>query len=740
MHTQRRIYRGLGLLLALVAAACERAAPSPPPAAPSPVQPKVIEPRALENPVPLWENGTITGQIDASAAATKGYVVVDLGEVWTPYIFTEGQSDDGQPLANSYRATYLQLARGEFGDDYVGERARRDKYLELYGIMPTLAWLRERMQTLGGRACLETLDLSPLAEVESVDAHPTARAAARSAQEHTRLRAALTALAQRHAVATIEDIDPERLRTRELQSLQRYFALAAAHRAVEAAQQRLACEGFLPPDAAVTRGVLDPRTRQALMEFERRHRIHGWGQLSADTLAVLRTPPLQAELQGLLRVLTERAIHAAGVLEDGSTNTLPDGRPRTFTGADGKTHPLPNLVAELQQRVIDAFGLQTPQSALRFLASLGQLPPGEHRFVALSGPTLPEYYARDMDMRLEIDRGDVWYEFPFDEQGRKVSQPVERRPHVTVSIRYLGQSIPIARYPTTIGGWRSKQIGDTLMWRYQESPVGERVWNEIVAAPVWLPPDTTPPKALLKRKKKVKFLEPPYEVNYYTTGPGYASAFGLVAAYHNRFAERSDGTIRTGYDEGIRTHGSVDYMSIMRRQSNGCHRLHNHVAVRLMSWVLAHRAHQRKGQLPVAFKKVLQYEEHSYDLELTHGGYVFELNPPLAVEVLEGRIRGKLKEPIPFEIPMYDELRGAYVTSDGRAVRVQGAELVEVALPAAAAAEAGVAEAALSPAAPGTTPGVPADIVDIVADRPSYRPGPPPSPALSAKQLDKPES
>jgi hypothetical protein len=669
----------VGLYLSVIAAA---ACADPPAASSTPpprISPALLEPQSLQQPVPLWENATASGVIDAATASSNGYVVVDLGEAWTPYLFAEGTTVDGQKLVNSYRDTFLRLARGEFPDDAPGKRAREDKYLELYGIMPTLRLLRERMHVAAQLECAQTLDLAPLDELERVSLETAARSARRSQR-----------------------------RDRTAQLLVR--------RAVEAAQLRLRCEGLLPASARVAPGVLDANTRRALMAFERRHRIYGWGNLSGDTLAMLEVAPREAERRSVVRVVTERAVHAAGIIEDGSTQLLANGNPRTFTGLNG-IQPVPNLIAELEQRVVTAFGLQTPESALAWLDTLGDLPLDSHRFIAFRGPAQPEYYSSGMDLRVEIDRGDVWYDFPYDEHGRKRPQPVERRPELTVSVRYMGQTIPLARYGTTIGGWRSKQFGDAMMWRYQESPVGKRVWTEIVAAPVWMPPDTTPIKALLKPKPKAKTLEVPYEVNYGMTGPGYASAFGLVAAYHNRFADRRDGARQIGYDEGIRTHGSVDYMSIMRRESNGCHRMHNHIALRLMSWLLAHRPHVRKGQEPLAFKRTLEYEQQIYQLELDHGGYVFALDPPLEVEVLEGRIRGELDAPLGFEIPKFDEAAGAYLTAEGKAVALRGRELVEVELPPQAPEQV---------TAPGVAPGEPINTVEYrptVPAGPSFDPG-----------------
>ena len=72
----------------------------------------------------------------------------------------------------------------------------------------------------------------------------------------------------------------------------------------------------------------------------------------------------------------------------------------------------------------------------------------------------------------------------------------------------------------------------------------------------------------------------------------------------------------------------------MRRHSHGCHRLHNHIAVRLMSFVLAHRAHVRVGEDDVHFHRNLAMDGFVYELDVDQGGYVFELERPLPVNVI----------------------------------------------------------------------------------------------------------
>jgi hypothetical protein len=238
-----------------------------------------------------------------------------------------------------------------------------------------------------------------------------------------------------------------------------------------------------------------------------------------------------------------------------------------------------------------------------------------------------------------------------------------------VFVEYEGQRIPVARYGTTIGGWRSELIDGVTWWKYKGSPTGPRIWQQIVSAPVWLPPESTPVRDLLSRVPGRSGAEA-WRVNYHETGPSYASAYGLVAAYHLRFREDADGTIRPGGDEGIRTHGSVDYMSIMRRHSHGCHRLHNHIAVRLMSWVLEHRRHRRVGHQAVGFRRAIEQDGHTYEMAIDQGGYVFELERPIVIDVLEGRVRGTRQTPIDVPLPRYDENASAYLLPDGGAVRI----------------------------------------------------------------------
>ncbi len=643
-------------------------------------------------PVPLWKDGQPAGEIDLARPHDARIVVLDLGEEWSPYIFTERSSPDEQLVPQSYRATYLALARGEYPNDHHGTRAKKDRYLELYGIPPTLTLLRTRFREEVSEDCASRVDLEPLGQYDRLLPYLVDGKAQRDSSLFLALERRFKQDMTQQGVDAPSMLDASRRGAADKATLKQYEKMAPTALLIRAVQARLACEGFYPPKVAYTDGALDWTTNDALALFERKHRVLGWGVLSHDSVEALKQPPLEGERQAVLRVLTERGMHAGGFLEDGSPASSPAAaganprldKPRTFLGADGKEHPVPDLEQELKDDIIRAFGLQTPESTLAWLESLGSL--SGQKVVAIEGPQPPEYYSSNMDLSVVIDRGDVWYEFPYDDQGRERFQPVQRRPTLTVYTEYLGQKIALARYGTTVGGWRTELVDGVDMWTYKGSPVGPRVWRQIVAAPVWLAPPGTTIKTLITRDFNSKTG---YSIDWHELGPSYASAYGLVAAYHSRFKEGDDGEVELQGDEGIRTHGSVDYMSIMERHSHGCHRLHNHIAVRLMSFVLAHRPHKRVGETPVVYKNTVNNtaesppDDSEYVIEIKKTGYAFQLRRPMPVDVLPGHIVGKRRTPITTALPKYDETKGAYVMPDGRAVRIDRAgEITPIAAPA----------------------------------------------------------
>jgi len=193
-----------------------------------------------------------------------------------------------------------------------------------------------------------------------------------------------------------------------------------------------------------------------------------------------------------------------------------------------------------------------------------------------------------------------------------------------------GADLALVRWPTTIGGWKPERTRPKeIVLAYKMSPPGKRLWRELLAAPAWIPPESTPKRDLVRSRG-----DGSWTTKTDLFGPGYASAYGLTALVHH---QRPRIGAAAG-DEGIRTHGSVSYSSILSGTSHGCHRLFNHQALRLSSFLLAHRRHERVGPDVLGYHRRFEWQGKKLDLAFESRGYRFELDPPVEVDVLPGRI------------------------------------------------------------------------------------------------------
>lgn len=419
------------------------------------------------------------------------------------------------------------------------------------------------------------------------------------------------------------------------------------HRAVDdrpltmaAVQEHLGCERLL--EASHRTGRLDARTREALYTYQRRNFLFGRGELDRATHDALSTDSREVDFQHLLRVLRERVVDATGLIEDGSAGKEPGtvlGRyldPPRLRRTEGEPLPdaAPDRIAKATEAAAAALGWTHPGSARDFFASRPESAFQDLR-VAVRLPPLPDYHGASMEMRLEIRRGDVWYDFPYDEQGERRAQPVDERPSLVLYVRHADRDVALARWPTTIGGWRREVNAEgELGLRYKESPVGARWIRDVLVAPAWLPPSSTPDDELMRRGEDGRWV-----ADERIVGPGWASAFGLVMLVHH---DDADGE---WIDEGIRTHGTASYRSVLEGHSHGCHRLHNHLAVRLGGFLLAHRAHEARGPQGVRYVRRLAHEGDRDVLRVTSRGYLYALDPPVSVLVRPGRVRGERGSP-----------------------------------------------------------------------------------------------
>ena len=95
--------------------------------------------------------------------------------------------------------------------------------------------------------------------------------------------------------------------------------------------------------------------------------------------------------------------------------------------------------------------------------------------------------------------------------------------------------------------------------------------------------------------------------------------------------------------------------SIVNGTSHGCHRLYNQLAVRLGDFLLRHRDHAVRGEqiLPREdqFHRVVMHNDEAFKAEVTTRGFLYELTPPVPVNVLKGNIVSRRKVPPALSAP-----------------------------------------------------------------------------------------
>lgn len=597
--------------------------------------------------------GKVDRWVDRTLAISRGLTLVDLSDNWAPFVFADGKSSDGKILPNRYRETFVGLANDRTDGDGQPLRAGERNYLEPYGIPPSLSVLRRRFLADGAATCFASVDQARLLAVTSIPVFGTAS----EKKERDREQLASKRLEEARVAAGVETLEQLASAKPELHKAVRDHRRVEAERAAFAeAEKRLICEGLLDPNKhAACR--YDTLMRFAMLAFQQKNLVMAQGDISRGTLEALARAPLQSDFLVLQRVVAERVADAGGFIEDGSAegatyqpvgNGGPgDGGASTPTGP---RVPVPDLVGQGTAAVLGRLGISTPEDALEFFRRRTRA--DFRRLVtAVRLADKPPYYDAHMDLHAEIDRGDVWYEFPFDAKGRRLPQPRSRFPAFTLFVRWHGQNIPLARWRTTVGGWRSELASDGQEYlRYKGSDVGARVMRHIVAAPVWIPPPSTPMGGFVKEKwVNGSVVTVP---NHDEVGPGYLSAYGLVAGLH--VEPRGKGDRATYFDNGIRTHGTFDYTSLRGRFSHGCHRLANHIAVRLFSFVLQHRGHRPMGAVPLDFRRTFVAAGAVFDLRLPSRGFYYELQPPMPIVTLPGTVKGKRTQPIAGYLPKPD--------------------------------------------------------------------------------------
>jgi hypothetical protein len=614
------------------------AAPAPGTApAPAPPGPPVSESEALKprNDLPPEARALVVVDgkerwVDARAIESAGYTLIDLRDDWTPFIFAEQKTPEGQPLPNRYRRIFIGLANDQLDNDGEPLPPGEKNYLELYGIFPSLSVLRGRFLGDAESACHDPQSAEVLDAVETVT-YVAPKDIKREEHRLSRIHQDLETARRKAHVATFDDLAA---RHPELAPKVKLLAKRAAEKpAMAAVEKRLACEGLLTPKSKHAVGIYDDPMRLAVRHFQQKNMIYEANYLRRQTVDALARPPLDNDYDALVRALRERVISAAGILEDGSAASQKTG--------------VRNLADEYTQVAKEQLGLMDAASALAFFQRHDA---DQFRTLraAVKLPARPEYYNEAMDLSIVIDRGDIWYDLPFDDKGNYKPQARKKYPSLTLYVTYQGKKMALARWRTTIGGWRAEQASDGYEYfRYKMSDVGPRVIRQIASGPVWIPPASTPIRTLIKGKTVNKRWMK--VVNYEEFGPGFLSAYGLIAGY--LVVPGQNG--RNDFDNGVRAHGSADYLSIYSANgySHGCHRLPNHIAIRLYSFILKHRHMNVGGDQPMNFSRQFLSGETVFEIRVPSRGYAFYLDPPLPVNVLEGEIKGLQKKPMLGYVP-----------------------------------------------------------------------------------------
>ena len=554
-----------------------------------------------ERPVHLYSEGRPAGDRCPADTGAAGMTVLDLGDAWAPYPF-DGAAAAAGVAPPAYRDTLVELGDQRFGSDTL---AAADHDLELYGVSPSPRVVLAAMEDERRHRCHDAIPSEALRAVH-VPLRREDRALARARREaQARRRVRLATILKRRG-----ETEPARLAA----AAPAYAHLVAEVErdttrtgAVAAVQAHLVCDGLLTRAT----GDLDDATARALGAYQRRNWIVARGELDSDTRDALVAGSREQDLRLALRMLRQRVTDATGLIADGSARAVwGTVLGRQLDPADmryqGTASPLadgaPDGIAPATESAARALGwidFAATRSGLRAVLQL------DAPVVAVRLPPVPVY----SDVRAVIDR-----------------EPDADRSVLTVYAHDGATEVALVRWPTTVGGWKPEKLpGGAIVRKHKSSDAGPRVWRDLVVAPVWYAPATTPDADL------VGLRDGRWTVKEDLIGPGYRSAYGLVMLVHHQPVLLHGHTFML--DHKIRTHGTVSYRSILAGDSHGCHRLYNHHALRLATFLLRNRDYVVRGALHEPYDRRVRWRGRVWYVHRDSRGFRYELTPPVPIDV-----------------------------------------------------------------------------------------------------------
>jgi hypothetical protein len=635
-----------------------------------------------QGPIMIVEGGRVTGQTTPDNARRDGLTVVDLSDDWLPYVFSE-EPGKPQPL----RSYLIDLANGRFRSGSAYSHARADRFFEAFGIFPSLNYMRRRLADKKRHACHARVKDDVLAELSARNVIPaeeaekvpnpdpaTAKETPMVTTGRTISPRPLTAQEKRAVIAMqahlrCEDLLPGKAnagrmdrRTSEGLKTYQHLQMLADNANLDFETRTALLGDSREQDFRALLRALRARVVDVTGLIEDGSALGAQGQVQGRVIDTNEFQPLSPPPGAAKPTLPSAAAGAnaatpsaaAGPAAVAAVPPPPSpAAPAEASAKEGsvKIVPAPDLISAATQAASEALGWKSPDAVLA--STLVASPPASKRkpaklkgpaplptAVAIRLPPIPSYHAANMDLRAEIDRGEVVLARPqLDKDGhKKWKPPVGDRPTITLFAHVGDHDVALCRWPTTIGGWKMFEKSDgSMALKYKESVTGDALWTEVLATPTWHPAPGMPTRHLLI--KVGDSFVPKTEI----IGPGYHAAYGLVAMVHKQIMGTTPNGEPDLMDLRIRTHGTPGYRSVKRGESNGCHRLHNYEALRLAAFLVKHHANTRDGLVPEDYERHLQYKGQDIALLSESKGYRFKLTPPVPVKVLSGDVKGNAK-------------------------------------------------------------------------------------------------
>ena len=363
-------------------------------------------------------------------------------------------------------------------------------HLEVFGIPPTLSVLLRRVEDDARKVCFEGQDVEGLNGLPATVTYQNNKAARREFDE-----AAADAAWFAGRIVDGGSGDAAAPSAQETARLARHQRGQARVRAIKAAQARLACEGLLTSAASTRRACSICRPTRRWPSGSARTTSSAGASWATRRWLALQRPPLELHFETWKRILTERVADAAGIIEDG---TAPGTRkqPASYKDAAGKAHPVPNLLGRPPGGAAGRAGGHHPRGRwplfLRAMAARAcaacrwPSPRRRCRRTTAAG--------RPWTWRWRSIAATSGTTSPSTRRASRVEQKRERYPHLTAAgalERAAHPAGPLAHHHRVVAERAGRRRrASTTSTRTPTS--GPRIWKQVVAAPVWVPPDSTP--------------------------------------------------------------------------------------------------------------------------------------------------------------------------------------------------------------------------------------------------------